>query len=68
MKKVVKKEKILMDVDKIPNLIEKFGCGRSTVYNALAFRCNSKQAAEIRSYALDFCGAEKVKESRMIRQ
>lgn len=57
-----------MDVDKIPNLIEKFGCGRSTIYNALAFRCNSKQAAEIRSYALNFCGAEKVKESKMIRQ
>lgn len=67
MKKVVKKEKILMDVDKIPNLMKKFGCGKSAVYNALAFRSYSQQAVDIRSYALNFCGAEKVKVPQIVR-
>lgn len=67
MNKVVKKEKIIMDVDKIPNLMKKFGCGRAAVYNALAFRSYSQQAADIRSYALYFLGAEKVKVPQIVR-
>lgn len=56
-----------MDVDKIPNLMKKFGCGKSSVYNALAFRSYSQQAVDIRSYALNFCGAEKVKVPQIVR-
>lgn len=56
-----------MDVDKIPNLMKKFGCGRAAVYNALAFRSYSQQAADIRSYALNFLGAEKVKVPQIVR-
>lgn len=36
MNKVVKIEKILIDKDKIPKIMKIFGCGKTTVYNALA--------------------------------
>mgnify|MGYP000566726865 CR=1 FL=1 len=61
MKKVVKIEKILIDKDKIPKIMEIFGCGKATVYNALAYRSNSQQAQDIRSFALNRYGAEKHK-------
>lgn len=38
-----------------------FGCGQTTVYNALAYRSNSQQAQDIRSCALNRYGAEKHK-------
>ena len=59
MKKVVKIEKILIDKDKIPKIMKIFGCGKATVYNALAYRSNSQQAQDIRSCALNRYGAEK---------
>lgn len=61
MKKVVKIEKILIDKDKIPKIMKIFGCGKATVYNALAYRSNSQQAQDIRSFALNRYGAEKHK-------
>jgi hypothetical protein len=61
MKKVVKIEKILIDKDKIPKIMKIFGCCKSTVHNALAYRSNSKQAQDIRSCALNRYGAEPVK-------
>lgn len=61
MNKVVKIEKILIDKDKIPKIMKIFGCGKSTVYNALAYRSNSQQAQDIRSCALIRYGAEPVK-------
>ncbi len=42
MNKVVKIEKILIDKDKIPKIMKIFGCGKATVYNALAYRSNSQ--------------------------
>ena len=61
MKKVVKIEKILIDKDKIPKIMKIFGCCKSTVHNALAYRSNSKQAQDIRSCATNRFGAEPVK-------
>ena len=66
MKKVVKIEKILIDKDKIPKIMKIFGCCKSTVYNALAYRSNSQQAQDIRSCALNRYGAEPVKVPQLV--
>lgn len=61
MDKIVKKLKILVDLDKISKLAEKNGCHTTCVYNALAYRTNSKKAGEIRKMALERFGGEIVK-------
>lgn len=66
MNKVVKIEKILIDKDKIPKIMKIFGCGKTTVYNALAYRSNSQQAQDIRSCALNRYGAEPVKVPQLV--
>ena len=66
MKKVVKIEKILIDKDKIPKIMKIFGCGKATVYNALAYRSNSQQAQDIRSCALNRYGAEPVQVPQLV--
>lgn len=66
MNKVVKIEKILIDKDKIPKIMKIFGCGKATVYNALAYRSNSQQAQDIRSCALNRYGAEPVKVPQLV--
>lgn len=66
MKKVVKIEKILIDKDKIPKIMKIFGCGKATVYNALAYRSNSQQAQDIRSCALYKYGAEPVQVPQLV--
>lgn len=40
-------------------LAERYGCRRETIYNALAFRSQSKQAEEIRQDALNEFGGVK---------
>lgn len=66
MNKVVKIEKILIDKDEIPKIMKIFGCGKTTVYNALAYRSNSQQAQDIRSCALYRYGAEPVKVPQLV--
>lgn len=66
MNKVVKIEKILIDKDKIPKIMKTFGCGKTTVYNALAYRSNSQQAQDIRCCALNRYGAESVKVPQLV--
>lgn len=66
MKKLVKIEKILIDKDKIPKIMKIFGCGKATVYNALAYRSNSQQAQDIRSCALNRYGAEPVEVPQLV--
>lgn len=51
MVKVIKIQKILVDDDKIPKLAKEFGCCTSAVYNAIAYRSNSKKAQAIRESA-----------------
>lgn len=66
MNKVVKIEKILIDKDKIPRIMKVFGCSRTTVYNALAYRSGSQLAQDIRSCALTRYGAESVKVPQLV--
>ena len=66
IKKIVKIEKILIDKDKIPKIMKIFGCGKATVYNALAYRSNSQQAQDIRSCALNRYGAEPVQVPQLV--
>lgn len=57
---MVKTRKIKKILVKGPEIIERIasstGCGKVTVYNALAFRSNSKQAQDIREMALNRYG------------
>ena len=49
----VKKIKIIkVSLEGRKMLAERYGCRRETIYNALAFRSQSKQAEEIRQDAL----------------
>lgn len=66
MNKVVKIEKILIDKDKIPKIMKIFGCSKTTVYNALAYRSNSQRAQDIRFCALKRYGAEPVKVPQLV--
>ena len=56
----VKKIKIIkVSLEGRKMLAERYGCRRETIYNALAFRSQSKQAEEIRNDALnEFGGIE----------
>ena len=56
MIKTRKKEKILVEKSKIEKLMKFFGCGRATVYNALAYSTNSEMAQKIRHRALNHYG------------
>lgn len=61
MVKIAKVQKILIDEEKIPKLMKDFGCSRGTVYNAIAYRSNSKLAEKIRDQACNRYGGEPVK-------
>lgn len=52
MSKIIKVEKILVSPREIRLMMDVFGCTKTMVYNALAFRSNSTMAADIRSAAL----------------
>lgn len=67
MNKIAKKERILVERSKISKIMSVMGCGQAAVYNALAFRSNSKQAGEIRNLALNRFGGVKVKEQKLVR-
>lgn len=51
MVKIAKKQKILIEEEKIPLLMEECQCSRSSVYYALAFVTNSKLAKKVRDIA-----------------
>lgn len=51
MVKIIKMQKILVEEDKILKLAKEFGCCRAAVYNAIAYRTNSKLAQAIRESA-----------------
>lgn len=67
MNKIAKKERILVERSKISKIMSVMGCCQASVYNALAFRSNSKQAGEIRNLALNRFGGVKVKEQKLVR-
>ena len=67
MVKIAKIQKILIDEDKIPKLIKDFGCSRASVYNAIAFRTNSKLSEKIRNQACNRYGGQLVKVPVKIR-
>lgn len=52
MSKIKKMEKILVSPKEIKIMMDIFGCTKSMVYNALAFRSNSSLASDIRTAAL----------------
>ena len=54
----VKKIKIIkVSLEGRKKLAERYGCRRETIYNALGFRSQSKQAEDIRQAALNEYGA-----------
>ena len=56
----VKKIKIIkVSLEGRKKLAERYGCRMETIYNALAFRSQSKQAEEIRQDALNEFGGVK---------
>ena len=56
----VKKIKIIKIPPKVgKKLAERYGCRRETIYNALGFRSQSKQAEDIRNDALNEFGGVK---------
>ena len=59
----VKRIKIIkLPLEGRKKLAERYGCRRETIYNALAFRSQSKQAENIRQDALnEFGGVEDYK-------
>lgn len=67
MNKIAKKERILVEKSKISKIMSVTGCGQAAVYNALAFRTNSKLAGDIRNLALNRFGGVKVKEQKLVR-
>lgn len=56
MVKTRKITKILVDKSKIEKLMDKFHCGRASVYNALAYRTNSEMSEKIRNEAINRYG------------
>lgn len=58
--KLVRKYKILVSLDNINSLMDATGKSRVCVYNALAYRTNSKLAQRIRMLALDKFGGKRV--------
>ena len=56
----VKKIKIIkVSLEGRKKLAERYGCRRETIYNALGFRSNSKQAEDIRNDAMNEFGGDK---------
>ena len=51
MVKIAKKQKILIEDEKIPLLMQECQCSRSSVYYALSFVTNSSLAKKIRDVA-----------------
>lgn len=66
MAKIQKTDKILVDLSAIHKLMDAFGCNKTTVYNALAFRTNSDMAKSIRKTAVDRFSGVKTKQTRII--
>lgn len=60
MVKIAKKQKILIEEEKISLLMKECQCSRSSVYYALAFATNSKLASRIREMATSKFGAKVV--------
>ena len=59
----IKRKIIVVSPEGRKKLAERYGCRRETIYNALGFRSQSKQAEDIRNDALNEFGgvkAEKV--------
>lgn len=67
MNKIVRKEKILVDKDKIPQIAEHFGCSRVCVYNALAFKSNSDLSSDIRNTTLNRYGGVRVRMPMVVK-
>lgn len=59
-------DKILVAEPKINVIAQEFGCSKVCVYNALAYRSNSKLACDIRRLAIDKYEGHKIKETRLI--
>lgn len=67
MNKIIKKEKILVDVTKIDKIAKAANCHKAAVYNALAYRSNSRLAGEIRTIALNRYGGIVTKVPTLIK-
>lgn len=65
MVKIRKTEKILVDHASIMKLSARFACNRTTVYNALAFRSDSRLARDIRAASISEYGGAKIKVSSL---
>lgn len=58
MVKLAKKQKIFIEDEKIPILMDKCDCSRASVYYALSYVTNSKLAKQIRETAISELGAK----------
>ncbi len=67
MNKIIKKERILVERSKIAKIMSATGSSQSAVYNALAYRTNSKSAGDIRHTALTRFGGVVIKEPKLVR-
>lgn len=67
MTRLIKKERILIDPSKIDKIMDSVGCHKAAVYNALAYRSNSKLAEDIRDMAINRYGGVIIKESKLVR-
>lgn len=67
MNKTIKKTRILVERDKIQKIMNVVGCGQSAVYDALAYRTNSKKAGEIRELALSRFGGVRINVLQLVR-
>ena len=55
----IKRKIIVVSPEGRKKLAERYGCRRETIYNALGFRSQSKQAEDIRNDALNEFGGVK---------
>ena len=55
----IKRKIIVVSPEGRKKLAERYGCRRETIYNALGFRSQSKQAENIRNDAMNEFGAVK---------
>lgn len=68
MNKIVKVTKILVDKPKIAKIAKEAGCKEVCVYNALAYRSNSRLAGDIRTLAINRYGGLKAKIPMLIKE
>lgn len=61
MKKLVRKEKILVPRENLKRMIDSLQVSQAAIYNALAFRSDSESAAKIRDTALKKYGGKTVR-------